>query len=51
MGIADMIESRVETGGCLVGTVRYGVEGEFKHVCHCHCSMSRRQSGEGDAPT
>lgn len=33
------------TGGCLCGAVRYETGAEPLWLCHCHCSMCRRQTG------
>lgn len=35
------------TGGCLCGAVRYEVRSAPLWVCHCHCTMCRKQSGTG----
>ena len=32
-------------GTCLCGTVRYEVDGPFKMMVHCHCSMCRKHHG------
>lgn len=32
-------------GACLCGTVRYEVDGPFKMMVHCHCSMCRMHHG------
>lgn len=37
--------SRVRTGGCLCGAVRYRVDGPMRHVVACHCKQCRRTSG------
>ena len=33
------------TGGCLCGEIRYETSAAPSWVCHCHCSMCRRQRG------
>ena len=33
------------TGGCLCGNVRYRIDAEPLWLCHCHCSMCRKQTG------
>lgn len=30
------------TGGCFCGAIKYRVEGEPRHVTHCHCRHCRR---------
>ena len=35
----------IHEGGCLCGDLRYRIEGDFLHACHCHCSLCRRASG------
>jgi hypothetical protein len=37
--------SRIRTGGCLCGAVRYHVDGPMRPVIACHCRECRRQSG------
>jgi len=32
-------------GACLCGAVRYEVDGPFRHLTHCHCSMCRKHHG------
>lgn len=32
-------------GACLCGALRYTVEGPFKNLMHCHCSMCRKHHG------
>jgi hypothetical protein len=36
---------RAFTGGCLCGNVRYRADAEPLWLCHCHCSMCRKQTG------
>jgi hypothetical protein len=33
------------SGGCLCGAVHYEVDGELRHITHCHCSMCRKVHG------
>ena len=33
------------TGGCLCGAYRFEVNGEFKDMMDCHCSMCRKAHG------
>jgi hypothetical protein len=33
------------TGGCLCGAVRYEIEGNLRHITHCHCEMCRKVHG------
>ena len=33
------------TGTCLCGAVRYGIDGPFSFMGHCHCSMCRKAHG------
>jgi hypothetical protein len=39
------MNSKVTSGGCLCGSVRYEATGEAYHITHCHCSDCRRSSG------
>ena len=39
------------SGGCLCGSVRYGVDGELRQVIACHCEQCRRSSGHFVAAT
>src|SRR5215468_11372314 len=32
-------------GACLCGALRYEVEGPFRNLMHCHCSMCRKHHG------
>ncbi|NKB56240.1 MAG: hypothetical protein GKS00_07885 [Alphaproteobacteria bacterium] len=32
----------MNTGSCLCGTVRWQMEGPYKRMSHCHCSMCRK---------
>lgn len=32
-------------GACLCGTVRYEIDGPFRNLTHCHCSMCRKHHG------
>jgi hypothetical protein len=40
-------KSRIHSGGCLCGAVRYEVEGPPLVVAHCHCKDCQRGSGTG----
>jgi hypothetical protein len=33
------------TGGCLCKAVRYEIDGELRHITHCHCEMCRKVHG------
>ena len=37
--------SRMTTGACLCGALRYEVEGPLPTLMHCHCSMCRKHHG------
>ena len=37
--------TRIRSGGCLCGGVRYEVRGHMRPVVYCHCSQCRRTSG------
>jgi hypothetical protein len=37
--------SRVRTGGCACGAIRYSVRGEPAHIGRCHCTDCRKESG------
>ena len=41
--------SKVLTGGCLCGAVRYKATGEVTRFYHCHCSRCRKATGTGHA--
>lgn len=41
-----MIENtKITTGGCLCGAVRYEVRGNLRDVVNCHCTMCQRLHG------
>ena len=37
--------SRIRSGSCLCGAIRYTVRGEPTHVGRCHCADCRKESG------
>jgi len=39
--------SKVLTGSCLCGGIRFEVRGAFLRASHCHCSRCRKHSGAG----
>jgi hypothetical protein len=41
--------SKILSGGCLCGAVRYRVTGEVSRFYHCHCSRCRKATGTGHA--
>ena len=41
--------SKVLTGGCLCGAVRYKATGEVSRFYHCYCSRCRKATGTGHA--
>lgn len=43
--------TRIQSGGCLCGAVRYRVAGELRPVVACHCEQCRRTSGHHVAAT
>lgn len=47
MGSASALcdASRMVTGACLCGTLRYEVKGPLENLMHCHCSMCRKHHG------
>ena len=42
--------SRILSGSCLCGAVRYAVADEFKYAVNCHCSDCRRATGSAFKP-
>jgi len=38
-------ESKISTGGCLCGAVRYKVKGPLRNIVNCHCSMCQKLHG------
>jgi hypothetical protein len=42
--------SRMLTGSCLCGAVRYEVADEFEYALICHCSQCRRATGAAAKP-
>ena len=43
--------SKVITGGCQCGAVRYAVHGKLRDIIACHCMQCRRTSGHFVAAT
>ena len=43
--------TKMTTGGCLCGAVRYALEGKLRDVVECHCEMCRRTHGHVSAYT
>ena len=39
------IDTRVATGGCFCGGVRYEVRGPLRGVVNCHCNQCRKLNG------
>ena len=39
------IETKITTGGCLCGAVRYEIKGRLRDVVNCHCGQCRRLNG------
>lgn len=37
--------TKITTGGCLCGAVRYEVKGPLRDVVNCHCSMCQKLHG------
>jgi hypothetical protein len=44
-------ESKISSGGCLCGAVRYEINGRMRDVVNCHCSKCRRFHGHYGAYT
>jgi len=42
--------SRVLSGGCLCGQVKYQITGELFMAAYCHCSMCRKARGSAFRP-
>jgi len=42
--------SRILTGSCLCGAVRFEVADEFEYALICHCSQCRRATGAASKP-
>lgn len=42
--------SRVLSGGCLCGSVKYEIDGDLFMAAYCHCSMCRRAHGSAFRP-
>ena len=38
-------QSKITTGGCLCGAVRYEVKGPLRNIVNCHCSMCQKLHG------
>ena len=38
-------ETKITTGGCLCGAVRYEVKGPLRDIVNCHCSMCQKLHG------
>jgi hypothetical protein len=47
--MASLDPPNVCTGTCLCGAVRYGMDGPFGPMVHCHCSMCRKAHGSAFA--
>lgn len=43
--------TKIQSGGCLCGAVRFEAKGPLRGVVYCHCSQCRKQSGHYYAAT
>ncbi len=50
MTIPEKPGSRMLSGRCLCGAVRYVVADEFRYAANCHCSNCRRATGSAFKP-
>ena len=46
----DNPTTRLLSGGCFCGAVRYTVADEFAYALNCHCSNCRRTTGSAFKP-
>lgn len=43
-------DTRILTGGCMCGAVKYAVTDAFRYAMNCHCSNCRRATGAACKP-
>lgn len=50
MSASDSSSSRIISGECLCGAIRYSVEDSFVYALNCHCSQCRKATGSAFKP-